>query len=110
MKKENFIIVETTCSKLSLAKKLAKILLKEKLASCIHLQKIESLYFWEEKIENNREILLSIKTKDVKFAKIEKIITKYHEYKLPQIIATPIIKGSKNYLSWIDTNLSDNSK
>lgn len=110
MKKENFIIVETTCSNMSLAKKLAKILLEEKLAACIHLQKMISLYFWEEKLENDQEVLLSIKTKNSKFLRIEKTIKKHHEYKLPQIIAIPIIKGSKDYLSWIDTNLQGKNK
>jgi len=110
MKKDKFIIIQTTYPNLKSAKNLATILLKEKLAACIHLQKIESLYFWEAKIQNDQEILLSIKTQNSRFAAIEKLIKKNHSYKLPQIIVTPIVKGSKNYLSWIETGLKKKVK
>ena len=110
MKNDKFIIIQTTYPNLKSAKNLAEILLKEKLSACIHLQKIESLYFWEKKIQNDAEILVNIKTKKSKFLAIEKLIKKHHSYKLPQITATEIIKGSKDYLSWIETSLTKKVK
>jgi len=41
------------------------------------------------------------KSKKDHYEKIEQAIKKIHPYKLPEIIATPIIKGSREYLGWI---------
>ena len=106
MTKEQFIIIETTFSNLEMAKNLAKILIDQKLAACIHLQKIESLYSWKGKIANDDEILLIIKSNSRYFDKISQIIKDNHDYELPQIIAKPIIAGDEKYLSWIETKLS----
>ena len=105
MKKNNFVIIQCTFPDIKSAKKLSKILLSKKLAACIHLQKIESLYIWQENIENAKEISVNIKTKLTNFSKIEKIIKENHPYKLPQVIAVEITKISPDYLSWIETNL-----
>lgn len=102
--KKTFIIVKTTCANLAKAKKLAKILLQEKLAACVQLEAIESFYSWEKKIVNSAEISLSIKTKKSRYKKIEKIILQNHDYKIPQILAIDINQGLEGYLHWIDTN------
>jgi periplasmic divalent cation tolerance protein len=104
--KKKFILIKTTYPNLREAKKLAKILLEKKLSACVNFNKIESLYQWQKKIENSKEILVSIKTKNSLFKKIEKIILLNHQYQLPQIIAIPIEIGSKKYLEWLDLNCS----
>ena len=58
--KEKFIIIKTTYPNLAKAKNLAKILLTQKLAACVQFSSIKSMYFWEEKIANSSEILVSI--------------------------------------------------
>lgn len=100
-----FIIIQTTFADIKSAKKLSKILLSQKLAACIHFQKIESFYIWQGNIENAKEISVSIKTKATNFSKIEKIITQNHPYKVPQIMSLEIAKMSGAYQSWIETNL-----
>lgn len=110
MKKDKFIIIKTTYPNKNSAIKLSKILLKEKLAACIELKKIESLYSWQGKIENDAEISVAIKTVSKNFDKIAKIIKENHSYKLPQIIAIPLISGTKEYLSWIETNSKNKDK
>lgn len=87
------------------AKKLAKILLTKKLAACVQFSKIESLYSWENKILQEKEILLSIKTTEKLYQKIEKEILANHPYKTPQIIAVEIKNGFKGYFNWIGGNL-----
>jgi periplasmic divalent cation tolerance protein len=107
---EKFIIIESTFPNLELAKKLAKILLEKKLAPCVQIKKIESFYIWQEKITNDEEFLISIKTRFEKFDEISEIIKENHSYNLPEIIALPILKGDEKYLSWIETNLSQKLK
>ena len=102
--KEKFIIIETTYPNLAKAKNLAKILLTQKLAACVQFLPIKSMYFWEEKICRDLEILVTIKTKSELYSSIEKIILKNHCYKIPQIIANTLNQGFQPYLSWIDSN------
>ncbi len=103
--KNKFLIVKTTYAKMIEAKKLAKILLTKKLAACIQFSKIESLYSWNNKIIQEKEILVEIKTTKKLYNKIEKEILKNHSYKLPQIIAIEIKNGEEGYFKWIEENL-----
>jgi len=103
------IIIETTYPNLRAAKKLAKILLQENLATCIQFIAIESTYLWQKKIKNSREILLIIKTKKTLYGKVEKTILKHHSYEIPQITSRLINQGFAPYLNWINASLK-NSK
>lgn len=103
--KNDLIIIKTTFNKIDEAKKLAEILLKENLAACIQFSKIESMFLWNDKISNEDEILLSIKTLSQFYAKIEKLILQYHSYEIPQIFSIKIAEASENYQNWIDSCL-----
>ena len=102
--KNQFIIITTTYQNLEKAKNLAKILLTEKLAACVQFCEIESSYFWQGEIKNDKEILVKIKTKTTLYEQIEKIIVKHHEYKTPEIVSSLIDQGFAPYLEWIETN------
>lgn len=105
-----FIIIKTTYPNLTIAKKLVKILLQEKLIACAQFCKIQSYYIWDEKFKNDSEILLNLKTQKKFYKKIEKIILQNHPYKVPQIISLRIEDGLKDYFEWIDKNLAKTNK
>ena len=71
---KNYIIIETTYPNKSKAKDLISDIIGKRLASCIQLTEIESNYIWQEKIINEKEILLRIKTTKSNCDKISKII------------------------------------
>ncbi|MCH9813560.1 MAG: divalent-cation tolerance protein CutA [Epsilonproteobacteria bacterium] len=98
-----FVMILTTYPNRKEAKAVASLLLEKKLAACVQLNDIESLYIWEGKIENDPEIRVTIKTKKSNFQAIAETITKLHPYETPQIIEIPITNGSKTYLEWIDS-------
>ncbi len=58
-------------------------------------------------MESAREYLCLIKTREDLFPKVEAAIKKLHSYETPEIIAVPIVKGSKEYLKWLDDTLAD---
>lgn len=102
---EKYGIVFTTTGKIEEAKKIAKTLLREKLAACVNIiRPIDSYYVWENKLVEDKEILLIIKTKTALFNKLKHRIISLHSYKVPEIILTPIKKGLKSYLDWIEEN------
>ena len=98
------VIVQTTISNEEEAKKIAKILIQDKLAACVQLKDIASLYNWDGKLCCERETLLSIKTKKELFSKVKSKILELHSYDTPEIIELDISNISEDYLKFIKEN------
>ncbi len=97
------IVIFITASNKKEAKKIAEALIKNRLAACVNIiDKIESFFWWQGKVERANETLLIIKSQREKLTKIIKLVKSIHSYKVPEIIALRIIGGEKNYLKWID--------
>lgn len=103
-------MIETTLPNLRSAKNLGKILLEEKLAACVQFCEIKSSYLWMNKIENNQEILLKIKTKNSLYFDVEKVIKNHHPYEIPQIFSVQIETGFAPYFDWIEKSTKKSSK
>lgn len=99
------IVVLITVSSPEEGEKIAKALVEKRVAACVNIiPGIRSIYRWQGKICDDRELLLMAKTTGALFERVEKEVKSLHSYKVPEIIALPIIKGSDDYLSWIDEN------
>lgn len=98
------IIIQTTCANKKEAQKIAHYLIKKKLAACVQMTDIESLYLWKNEICNDKEKLLNIKTKKENFEKIQRKIKELHSYDLPEIIAIEITNISEEYKKFIGEN------
>ncbi|MFZ3103438.1 MAG: divalent-cation tolerance protein CutA [Smithella sp.] len=100
---KTYIQISTTIETKEQAQKIAQFLVEKKLAACVQINgPIESIYHWKGKMEISREWLLLIKTREDLFKKVEASVKKLHLYETPEIIAVQIIKGSKEYLNWLD--------
>ncbi|MGH7866362.1 MAG: divalent-cation tolerance protein CutA [Candidatus Dormibacteraceae bacterium] len=97
-----YCAVITTAASKDDAKEIAKTLLEAKLAACIQLLSIDSLYTWKGELAEEAEILLLIKTRSDLYEDLEKAIRAVHKYETPEIIQLPIEHGFSEYLSWID--------
>ena len=103
---ETFIQVMTTTETKEQAQAIARYLVEEKLAACVQItDAIESTYFWKGNLECSREYCCLIKTRKGLFPQVEDAIKKLHSYETPEIIAVPIVHGSKEYLQWLDESL-----
>ena len=104
---KSYIQITTTTETKEQAEKIAQYLVETKLAACVQITgPITSIYRWKGKVENAQEWLCLIKTQDDLYNKVEAAIKNLHPYETPEIIAMPIVKGSKEYLNWIDENLN----
>lgn len=84
------------------ARKISRHLLEKRLASCINMSPVSSMYWWEGKIEEAEEILLIVKTTTDKLDALTKEVKAVHPYQVPEVIALPIVGGLKEYLSWVE--------
>lgn len=99
------ILILTTTDKKSVANKISKALLGQKLVACASILPMESSYWWKGKIVNAKEYQLILKTKAQDFAKIEKEIKKLHNYTVPEIIAIDVKDVGQDYLKWLREEL-----
>jgi periplasmic divalent cation tolerance protein len=100
---KSYIQVSTTTETKEQAENIAQHLVETKLAACVQITgSITSIYRWKGKVEDAQEWFCLIKTREDLFDKVETAIKKLHSYETPEIIAVPIIKGSKEYLNWLD--------
>ncbi|MBI4157362.1 divalent-cation tolerance protein CutA [Candidatus Woesebacteria bacterium] len=99
------ILIYSTWESAKQAKKAGKHLLEKRLCACVNiLPEVTPLFWWppkENKLTEGKETVMIIKTLENKYDEIEKEIYKIHTYKTPCIIAIPIQKVNKDYISWI---------
>ncbi|MEG5162604.1 divalent-cation tolerance protein CutA [Microcoleus sp. AT3-A2] len=81
-------------------------LVEHKLAACVSLSPIHSIYTWQGEIHAESEWQLLIKTDLAKFEALKTKVQELHSYEVPEIIAIPIIAGSDAYLNWLGKSLS----
>jgi len=77
-------------------------LMDNRMAACINIiPRIESYYWWNDKVERDVESLLMIKTTKNKFESLRDWVVENHPYDLPEIIAVPLAEGHSDYMTWI---------
>lgn len=96
-----YCMVLVTCANETDARSLAAAMIEKRLAACVQLSPITSYYVWKDKVHQEPEIRLVIKTKTMLYDELEQFIAKHHGYEVPQIIQVPIETGLAEYLDWI---------
>jgi periplasmic divalent cation tolerance protein len=96
------IIVFSACASRREAGIIARQLLRERLAACVNLVAISSLYWWKGEVRNGSEWLLVIKTRTEMFEALKRRVCELNSYDVPEIVSVKINRGSPAYLHWID--------
>jgi periplasmic divalent cation tolerance protein len=99
---EPTLLVLTNLGDIDSARRIARELVERRLAACVNmLPGVQSVYRWQDAVEEEGEITLLIKTTAVRYAELEATIRALHPYQLPEVIAVPIANGSPAYLDWV---------
>jgi periplasmic divalent cation tolerance protein len=101
IRSEDSGIVSTALPDRAQARRIAQILLAEKLAACVQLSDIESHYVWRGETLTEPEVMLTAKTRAVLFEQVIARIKALHPYEVPEIVALPFAAGFAPYLAWI---------
>ena len=101
-----YIQVLTTLENRDDAEKIARALVEKRIAACVQIMgPLTSFFQWQGKLDSAEEYLCVIKSRSDLFQEMETIIKSMHPYEVPEIIATPITKGNKDYLRWLAETL-----
>lgn len=98
-------LIYTTLPQKDAATKLARQLIKNKLAACANIySEVTSIYKWKGELQESNEITMICKTPDSKVNTAIDFISKHHEYACPCVLAIKIEKGNKDFLKWVETS------
>ena len=96
------IIVLITASSEDEAAKIGSALVDEHLAACVNIVPgVRSLFFWEGKTQDERELLLICKSRQPLLERIIARVKSLHSYTVPEVVALPVTGGSEDYLRWL---------
>ena len=95
-------LVYMTAGKEREARTIARHLVENKLAACVNMiPGMQSIYTWEDQIQEDGEIVLIAKTTATQLPKLIEAVKKMHSYDCPCIVALPITAGNPAFLEWI---------
>ena len=99
-----FSVVLITAPSKEAGRQIASALLERKLAACVNiLSPINSLYIWDQKIHDDEEALLIVKTRtELLKDGLIPAVKALHPYEVPEILALPVLLGLDSYLEWMD--------
>lgn len=101
------IVVLVTCESAKQARTIARALVEQRLAACGNVVEapVRSIYRWKGKVESATEFLLILKSSRRRFGALESAVRRMHTYDVPEIIALPVMEGSRGYLEWISESV-----
>lgn len=98
----DFRLLYVTVGKREEALHIARTIVDERLAACANvIDGMESLYWWQGKLTQDREVVVILKTRaslvDAATARIRSL----HSYAVPCVVVLPILGGNPAYLEWL---------
>ncbi|MDD4941226.1 MAG: divalent-cation tolerance protein CutA [Candidatus Omnitrophica bacterium] len=100
------IVVFITVPDARMARRISRALVEKRLAACVSAgDNVSSLFWWEGRVDTAREVLLIAKSTKAKLPRIVTLVRSMHSYAVPEIIALPVVGGSRAYLDWIDESI-----
>jgi len=101
------VVVFTTVESEDAARALARAVVTERLAACVQIAPVASVYRWHGAVEEAREWGCQIKTTPGGLEALTARIRTLHSYDVPEIIAVPALTGSPPYLQWVADSIGD---
>jgi periplasmic divalent cation tolerance protein len=107
---ESYVVCFVTVDTRESAEIIAVSLVQEKIAACVNIiSQVRSIYSWKNKICDEKEFLLIIKTKYSLFETLKTRVKQAHPYEIPEIICFNILDGLPEYLNWINDSTQNMS-
>lgn len=94
-------LVMTTCEDRQQAERLARLLVERHLAACVSIgSQVTSVFPWQGRIDNEQEVILTIKTLPERIPALKQAFEKHHPYEVPEMLVIPVVDGLQPYFDW----------
>lgn len=96
------LAVLTTVDSPEAAQELARDAVEARLAACAQVSgPVTSVYRWKDAVRTDQEWQVLLKTTEAAYPALEARLIAGHPYDTPEVIATPVVRGSTDYLAWV---------
>ena len=95
------LLIQTTTPTRDEALRIARGLVEQGLVACAQLSDIESVYLWDDQLQQEPECRLLLKTSADKWPEVERFIRERHSHRVPAIFALPVTQASQTYGAWV---------
>ncbi len=100
-KQSGVLVISTYPNEESIAEISTNLIVAKKLCACISLTKVRSIYYWNNKLEDQEEFIVFFKTTKMRATSLKEEIRRLHPYEVPEILELKLDKVSRDYLSWL---------
>ena len=84
------------------ARKIGKALVEQRLAACVNiLDNMNSLYWWEGRVQDAREAVLIAKTSNAAAPRVREVLAREHPYEVPAILTLALADVNAPYRDWL---------
>ena len=105
---KQYMVFFSTTNSVEDARRISEHLVKERLVACVNIvPSITSIYWWKDRVTEDQEVLMIIKTSSRKAAEVEKAIRSLHKYETPELIGIDLMYGLPEYLKWIEASVNE---
>ena len=95
------VLVCTTVGTDEAAQSLARIVITQRLAACVHLERIHSIYRWQGQVQEEPEYRLMAKTTPERAHQVHAAWTAAHPYDVPAIWTVQAQVLSPGFAAWL---------
>ena len=100
-KQSGVLVISTYPSEESIAEISNNLIVAKKLCACISITKVRSIYYWNNKLEDQEEFIVFFKTTKFRASSLKDEIRRLHPYDVPEILELKLDDVSRDYLSWL---------
>jgi len=97
-----YVVILVTAASAEQGRRMGRALVEERLAACANvIPGLISIFRWQERVQEEAEVLVVIKSRADLFPALERRVRELHDYEVPEILALPVEQGSRPYLDWL---------
>jgi len=94
----DYIVVLITAPTMADARRIARVLVEERFAACVNLvPECRSVYRWEERVVEESEAMMVVKTARDLFPALAKRVADIHPYAVPEVVGLPLVEVVERY-------------
>lgn len=77
--------------------------MQEKLAACVNLVPVRSIYVWDGELQDDAEVTLVLKTASETVTALRDRLLALHPYDVPEVVVLTVEAGASapDYVSWV---------